>query len=163
MPVSAIAGSALSGASAAASGAAKAGSSLFADLFQRAKGARSSSLNSATTETNVGELARDAQNQLSEFKQEMQKLFASAGIDTSWEIHLKSNGRGGLQVNADHPDCDKVEQLLQQNPELLEKFNALKATHDRLRAKGGEATLNDPRAPAFAVVYSDAEAHVEFE
>ena len=161
MPVSSIAGSTLGGVSSALGGAAKAGGNAFAELFERAKGASSSSVNSATTAANVGELTRDAENQFSEFKRAMQQLFANAGIDTTWEIRLQSDGQGGVRVNADHPDGEKIEQLLQSNPDLIQKFNDLVAAHGRLRA--GSSDFKPDSAQRASVVFSEGGAKVVFD
>jgi hypothetical protein len=163
MPISSILGSAAVGVASAVGGAAKAGGNAFADLFERARGATTSEANSATTGANVGELTRDAENQLSEFKRAIQQLFSSAGIDTSWEIRLQSDGQGGVQVNADHPDGEKIEQLLRENPDLIEKFDQVQDAYARLRSSSGEAKPSDELlAPAFSIVFADNAARVVF-
>jgi hypothetical protein len=164
MPISSVLGSTAGSVASAVGGAAKAGGKAFADLFERAKGASSSGVNSPTTGANVGELTRDAENKLSEFKRAIQQLFSSANIDTTWEIRLQDDGQGGVQANADHPDCEKIEQLLRENPDLIEKFNQLQQTYARLRSSSGQASPGDKMlAPAFSVVFADDNAHVALE
>lgn len=164
MPISSIAGSSLGGFSSTLGGAAKSSGRAFADLFERAKGASSSGVNSATTGEKLGELTRDAETRLSEFKRSMQELFASAGIDTSWEIQLTSDGHGGVQVNGDHPDHDKIQQLLQTNPDLIEKFNALQTAYSRLRSGSQPASETDELiASAFSIKFADGSTQVDFE
>lgn len=161
MPISSVLGSTMGAVSSAVGGAAKVGGSAFADLFQRANEARSGSTESATTGEKVGELTREAENQLSEFKHAVQQLFASAGIDTTWQSRLQSDGQGGIQANADHPDCEKIEQLIRDNPDLIEKFNKLQETYARLRSSSGESSKSD--ASAFSVVFAEEGVSAAFE
>ena len=157
MPIPSIAGSTFGGVSSAIGSAAKSGGNAFADVFERAKGASSNNVSSATTGASVGELTRDAENQFSEFKRAMQQLFDGAGIDTTWEIRLQSDGHGGVLVNADHPDAEKIEQLLQANPDHIDKFSQLQKAYSRLRSSSGDTGPQD-----FSVAFADGTARVAF-
>jgi hypothetical protein len=164
MSVSSIVSGGVASASSAISGAAKSSSNAFADLFARARAATSNDVSTATTGSTVGELTHEAETKLSEFKRAVQQILSTAGIDNSWEVRLQSDGNGGVQVSPGHPECDKIEQLLQQNPDLIEKFKELQAAFGRLRSGSGEGTAKDAAAMAgFNVVFAEETARVEFQ
>jgi len=154
----------MGGAATAAGSVAQKSKASFADIFANARAATSPEAASATTGANVGELTRNAENQLSEFKREMQQLLSEAGIDDTWEVGLQSDGSGGVTVDPGHPEYEKITELLQQNPDLIEKFNQLQKAYDQLRASTGESSKSDEMLkPVFSVVFAEDTARVEYE
>lgn len=91
----------------------------------------------------------------------MRQLLASAGIDGGWQLVLASDGQGGVTVNSDHPDQEKIEALLQTNPDLIEKFRAVEAAFRALRTSSQPA---DDRAlpETFQIVFEDEQADASF-
>lgn len=163
MSISSILGGSVAGVSSAAGGATKSSSNAFAEIFARARGAISSETNSATTGATVAEQTREAETKLSEFKRAMQQVLETAGIDSTWDIRLQSDGNGGVQVSPSHPECDKIEQILRENPDLIEKFKTLQEAFGRLRSGSGNEGSDAAQTSVFSVVFADDAAHVEFE
>lgn len=56
------------------------------------------------------------------FEKNLTRELNKAGVDTSIEIKLRSNGEGGVEVMNDHPDKDKIEALFANNRELQQGF-----------------------------------------
>lgn len=162
MPITSILSGAVGGTSAAVGGAAKSGGEAFAALLQRAREAASPTSGSATTAATVGDLTRDAESRFSEFKRAVQQLLAGAGIDTGTPIVLSTDGLGGITVNADHPDQEKIVALLQANPDLIDKFQSLEAAYRALRSGSGEANDEDPLLGSFQVTFDRDRTGVEF-
>jgi hypothetical protein len=162
MPIPSILGGAVSGTSAAFGSAAKGGGDAFAALLQRAKEASSPTAGSANTSATVGNLTRDAETKFSEFKRAVQQLFSAAGIDTGTPIVLESDGIGGITVNADHPDQDKIAALLQSNPDLIDKFHAVREAYRAVRSSSGTSE-EEIALQTFRIAFEDDRARVRFE
>lgn len=161
MPISSILSGAASGTAAAAGSAAKGSGDAFAAILQRARDATSPPAGSATTGESVGNLTREAENQFSEFKRAMQQLLASAGIDTGWQLVLSSDGRGGITVNGDHPDKDKIEALLQSNPDLITRFHAVEKAYQAVQS-GSQPPDEHALPQSFQIIFEDEEVHAGF-
>jgi len=74
----------------------------------------------------IDELREHGTRQLQELSREMRTLFRENGIDTSSPIELGSQyGTGETIVKNDHPDKEKIEQLLRENPELSNDFKRI--------------------------------------
>jgi hypothetical protein len=110
----------------------------------------------------VGNLTREAETRFSEFKRTVQQLLSAAGIDTSMPITLESDGMGGITVNADHPDQEKIATLLQTNPDLIDKFHAVQEAYRALRSSS-ETSGEDPSQQIFRVSFDGDHASVGFE
>jgi hypothetical protein len=162
MPISSILSGAVSGSTTAIGSAAKGGGDAFAALLQRAREASSPATGSAATSTTVGNLTRDAETRFSEFKRAVQQLLSAAGIDTNPPVTLQSDGIGGVTVNADHPDQEKIVALLQSNPDLIDKFQAVQEAYRALRSSS-EGSDQDALLPAFQITFDGEQAQVGFE
>lgn len=164
MAISSLLASSMGGSAATAGSVAQKSKSSFAEIFSNAKAATSPESSAATTGATAGELTREAENQLSEFKRAMKQLLSEAGIDDTWAISLQSNGAGGVTVDPSHPDHEKITELLQQNPDLIERFNQLQKAYEKLRTSTGEMKPGDKMLqPVFSVVFAEDSARVEFE
>lgn len=54
-------------------------------------------------------------------------LLANSGVDTSQPIDLTLDYQGQIRVANDHPDKEKIEKILAENPEVRNKFAQLTA------------------------------------
>jgi hypothetical protein len=163
MSIASIAGSTLSGIGSAAAGAVRAGSGSFAAMFENARNSTSAAVNSARSAIGSTELTRKAEATFSEFKRNMTQLLSDAGVDDSFELSLSSDGMGGISVNADHPDKEKIEQLLRENPDLVANFAELVAAYQEVRSSSDPSGNNDPAEGALRVSFLDGQASLNFE
>jgi hypothetical protein len=136
----------------------------FADSLRRAQNAHGDVAGIAKPATSPAELTREAESQFSAFKRAMRQLLEQGGIDTTWEVRLTSDGAGGMMVEGMHPDQQKIEQLLRENPDLVAQFKQLQSSYERLRQSSAEPTPQDPLTnPRFVVSLIDDQAHASFE
>jgi len=139
-------------------------SNAFADKLRRAQEAQSDTIGKAQTSAGPAELTREAETQFSAFKRNMRQLLQQSGIDLTWEVRLSTDGAGGILVEDMHPDKEKIEQLLRENPDLVQQFKQLQSSYERLRQSSAEATPQDSlTAPRFVVSFVDEQAHASFE
>lgn len=77
----------------------------------------------------MGNLATFATKKLDEFEKQFKSLMEANGVDTSQPITLGHEyGTGRVVVTNDHPDADKIEQLLAQNRDLCNTYTAATST-----------------------------------
>ena len=65
-----------------------------------------------------------------EYAEQLRKDFALLGVDPKIAFHLKENEKGGLTVNADHPDKDKVQNYFDDHPEMFKKYKEIQILAD---------------------------------
>ncbi len=100
-----------------------------------------------------------AAGQLDTFSEKFQALMRDNGIDTSQPITLgRERGTGRLIVTSDHPDAEKIEALLEEDPKLPNMFvGATKALeivkHGAEHEAYAEAYEKDPQAAAAQYAY----------
>ena len=93
-------------------------SSPFSSFLRAAAGSQEEAARTAAAAEASGatgqspDLKQQADKALADFRQSVTKLLSDAGIDTSHKIRLESDGQGGVHVAGDHPDREKIEQLL---------------------------------------------------
>jgi hypothetical protein len=79
-----------------------------------------------------------------DYAEQLRKDFALLGVDPKIAFHLKENERGGLTVNSDHPDKDKVQKYFDDHPELVKKYKEiqmlanLEAARQKMEINPGE-------------------------
>ena len=139
-------------------------SNAFADKLRRAQETQNNIIGTAQPAAGPAELTREAETQFSAFKRNMRQLLEQSGVDLTWELRLSTDGAGGLVVEDMHPDKEKIEQLLRENPDLVQQFKQLQSSYERLRQSSAEATPQDSlTAPRFVVSFVDEQAHASFE
>ena len=121
----------------AAANAVRKGGATFADMLKAARGANSSPTVDAPTapapNDRVKTLERNARALLTSFSQSLRKLLADRGVDPQSEICLEDDG-GRVELTGDHLDRDKIEEVLDEHPELRERFADLAAAFRSLQA-----------------------------
>jgi len=119
----------------------------------------------------LNELVSFANKKLEEFQKKLRELLEANGIDTSQPISLAEESRSGrLKVTNDHPDADKIEQLLAENPELANTYRAATSTleiakHGEAQSRFAEAYESNPLAATAQFSYlfnSQYDARVTF-
>jgi hypothetical protein len=65
---------------------------------------------------------------------EINSLLAAQGVDTSQPIDLTMDSEGKIRVANDHPDKEKIEKILAENPEIRNKFAQVSAVGHLLEA-----------------------------
>lgn len=143
-------------------------SSPFSSFLRSAAGsqedaARTTAADGTPAAGKTDELKLQADKALADFKQSVSKLLSDAGIDTTHKIRLESDGQGGVHVAGDHPDRDKIEDLLRSNPELAQQFQQLAEQFQKLRAaEPAAAATPQILSQKFGLSLCDGEAEVEF-
>lgn len=100
-----------------------------------------------------------AAKELDTFGEKLRALMRDNGIDTSQPITLgHERGTGRLIVTNDHPDADKIEALLEDDPKLPNMYmgatRALEVVkHGAEHEKYAEAYERDPQAAAARYAY----------
>jgi hypothetical protein len=90
---------------------------------------------------------------LAEFQRQLQRVLADAGLTTSLRFQLQSDGQGGIRVIGEHPDRLRLEQAINDDPQLRAAFHAVSATHALIAAaeryrQSAEQSWNDPISAA---------------
>jgi hypothetical protein len=100
---------------------------------------------------------QQAYNQsLSNLQTKLNTWFQGAGVDTSQEIQLSLTADGTVQLANSHPDADKIEQVLQNHPELLGMFQTLSNSYKQLNQPDNSGTTSP--TPQFIVTLTDGTA-----
>jgi len=100
-----------------------------------------------------------ADEQLDAFGKGFRALMRGNDIDMSQPITLGHEyGSGKLIVTNDHPDADKIEDLLAKNPELCNQYTAATSTlalvqHGQEHAKFAQAHAENPQAAVAQYAY----------
>jgi len=115
------------------------GTTAFADVLKAARGANATAKNTVAPAPNaeagkLAELQRHAQALLAGFKESIGQLLADRGVDTSHEIRFESDSNGKLKLVGDHPERDKIEEILSDNPDLSARFEELAAAFRQSQA-----------------------------
>jgi len=119
----------------------------------------------------LNELMKFANKKLDEFDKQFKELLEANGIDTSKPITLAhESGSGKLKVANNHPDAEKIEKLLAENPELCNAYtaatNALEvAKYGQDQSRFAEAYESNPLAATAQFSYlfnSQYDARVTF-
>jgi len=71
----------------------------------------------------------DLAKRLAEFQQQLQRRLAEAGLDTSLRFQLQSDGQGRIRVAEEHPNRLRLEQAINDDPQLSAAFHAISATY----------------------------------
>lgn len=96
------------------------------------------------------------QARLAAFQQELGSVFQAHDIDTSTEIELRIDGQGRLRVANEHPDAEKINQLLDELPDLTQAFRQLAGLSRALRS----AETTGPESGPFAA-YAEQSAFAQ--
>jgi len=119
----------------------------------------------------LNDLVAFASKKLEEFQKKLKELLEANGIDSSKPVSLaERSGSGDLEVTNDHPDADKIEQLLAENPELVNLYKTATATleiakHSEAQSRFAEAYESNPLAATAQYSYlfnSQYDARVTF-
>jgi hypothetical protein len=100
-----------------------------------------------------------ATNQLDTFAEKFRALMRANDIDTSQPIELGHEpGTGRLIVTNDHPDAEKIETLLEENPILRNMYTGATSTlslakHAEEHRKFAEAYTENPQAAMAQYAY----------
>jgi len=119
----------------------------------------------------LNDLVAFANKKLEEFQKKLKELLEANGIDSSQPVSLsEKSGSGDLKVTNDHPDADKIEQLLAENPEMVNTYKAATSTleiakHGEAQSRFAEAYDSNPLAATAQYSYlfnSQYDARVTF-
>jgi hypothetical protein len=137
--------------------------SSFADALKSAGGANdSANASGKTAADSLLEVRRQADTSLAELSKSLQQVLKDSGVDTSQPIRLECDGQGGVKVAGNHPDREKIERALAENPELASKFQSLAAEYQQLHSAEKQGTSDAGAAAVFGIVLKKDEAKVEF-
>ena len=78
-------------------------------------------------------LANALQMKLKSFETRLVQQMQSAGIDTSQEMRLEDGGIMGILETGGHPDMDRINQLFQNNPDMIQNFREISQLADLIR------------------------------
>lgn len=107
--------------------------------------------------------AQQAQNNLNAFQQQLQQLLSLNQIDTSQPIRLKSDGQGGVEVDSNSADADKIKAIFQDHPELVTQFQSLAQQYTQLRASNPTQAAADALQPvSFGLQINGQQVQVSF-
>jgi hypothetical protein len=111
------------------------------------------------------------QEALHDFRQRLQLRLAAQGVDLGRPITLRGDGFGGVEVEGDHPDRARIEQILAGDAELTADFQRLSGQY---AAAAGEnqplagddesacaRVLDDIHRRGFRVTFHGDQAHIE--
>ncbi len=118
----------------------------------------------ATGGTAAANQQQQAQIALNAFQKKLLPLLSAAKVDTSQEIHLESDGQGGIRVAGNSPDADKITAVLSEHPELAVQFESLQQQFQKLRAADPASVQDDKlHPPVFGITLTDQQAAPVFE
>ena len=83
---------------------------------------------------NIEDLRRNAETTLEQFQAQLKQRLAEAGIETSFEFKLVTDGSGSVRLAEDHPYKEEIELALAADEELSATFRYLDGTFSMLRA-----------------------------
>lgn len=107
--------------------------------------------------------AQQAQNNLQAFQQRLLQLMANSQVDTSQEIRLQSDGQGGVQVDTNSADADKIKTIFNEHPELVAQFQTLAQQFTQLRAADPTQAAADALHPVtFGLQVNGQQVQVSF-
>lgn len=95
------------------------------------------------------------------FVAQLQQQLESYGVDSSQAVTLKLGPQGAIEVDGDHPERAKIEDLLRQDGDLTAAFRELSATATENRERF--AVGNDNRFGEFRLEVRAGEASIRFE
>jgi hypothetical protein len=105
-----------------------------------------------------------AQDALAQFQQTLGQALADGGVDSSREIHLQLSGAGEVRVLSNNPDRAKIEQIFDDNPNLVQKFQALSDAWRQLQAaEKGSSTSDALFSQSFSFRLIDGQAQASFD
>ena len=150
-------------AASATAGAVRQGGATFADMLKAARGATAPRVDppaAHATSDQAKTLERNARALLTSFSQSLRKLLADRGVDPQSEICLEDDG-GRIELTGDHLDRDKIEEVLDEHPELRERFEELAAAFRSLQAAQPGTDMGRLADRKFKLTLSGSDARPE--
>ena len=145
---------------AAGKGAAASGSDVVVES-PSAAGAKADGKRAGTVRP--AQLRQEAERLLGSLQTHLKKVLADAGVTTPPPVQLAVDPSGDVRLLGDHPDREKIEAVLAEQPALIEQLQAAAGAYRTLReAELGPAAADPLFGPTFSATFNGEAVQTSF-